>query len=146
MNYIYGLAALCVLLLGVEQYGEHRVNVKWDLERARLVTIAVQAAATDKAANKAVEDQHKKDIENAKSKAGRAAVAAWVKSHGLLPSGPQMPNPGCGQTDGTGGPDDPAGQSGVGERIAEFAEGCALDALKVLNWQEWAIREGLEVK
>ena len=145
-RYLYGAAALVLLVLGAVLYGGHRVQVKWDLDKARQETIAALARETDEAARKAEVEQHKKDIEHAKSQAGRTAVSAWLKSHGLLPDGSPVSGFGDGQADCTGKPDGTAGQPGTGGRIEEFAEGCALDALHVIRWQEWAIREGLEVR
>lgn len=145
-RYLYGAVALVLMLVGAMLYGEHRVQVKWDLERARQETITALARETDEAARKADAEQHKKDIENAKSQAGRTAIARWLRDHGLLPDGSPMSGSGGGQTDCAGKPDGTAGQSGTGGRIEEFAEGCALDALHVLRWQEWAVREGLEVR
>lgn len=145
-RYLYGAAALILLLIGAVLYGEHRVQVKWDLERARQETIAALAREADEAARKAIEDKHKKDVEYAKSQAGRAVLAAWLKSHGLLPDGSPVSGSGGGQTNCTSKPDGTAGQPGTGGQIEEFAEGCALDALHVLRWQEWAVREGLEVR
>jgi hypothetical protein len=142
-RYLYGAAALCLLVLGSVLYGEHRVQVKVDLERERQETIAALARETDKAAKAADAEQHKKDIEHAKSQAGRTAIAAWLKSHGLLPDGSPVSGPGGCEADSAGGSDGAPGQSGTGGRIEKFAEGCALDALHVLRWQEWAIREGL---
>lgn len=139
-RYLYALAILCAWTGVAVLYGEHRMQIEWDLEIARQEAKAEQARDADLAARKADEDQHRKDIENAKSKAGRAAVAAWVKSHGLLPDGACR-----GQADGTGEFDGSAGQSGTGDSIEEFARGCALDAQHVLRWQEWAVREGLEI-
>lgn len=144
-RYLYGAVALCLMLVGAVLYGEHRVQVKWDLERARQATIAALAREADEAARKADAEQRKKDIENAKSKAGRTAISNWLKSHGLLPDGSPVSGSGGGQTDCTGKPDGAAGQSGTSGRIEEFAEGCALDALHVLRWREWAIREGLKI-
>lgn len=140
------LAALCALLLGVEQYGEHRVQVKWDLERERQEAVAQQEAERDKQANAATEAQRKKDIENAKSEAGRIALNNWLRKHGLLPDGSPVSGSCSGKANCPSKPDGASGQSGSGERIADFARGCALDALHVLQWQEWAIREGLETR
>lgn len=142
-RYLYGAIAFTIMLLGAVLYGEHRVQVKWDLERARQATIATLAKEADEAARKAIEDKHKKDIEHAKSQAGRTAISNWLKSHGMLPDGSPVSGSGGGQTNCTGKPDGTASQSGTSGRIEEFAEGCALDALHVLRWQEWAVREGL---
>ena len=145
-RYLYGLLALATWTLGSVMYGEHRVQVKWDSERGRQQTVADIAAETDRKARDAIAKQHEKDVENAKSQAGRIVLAAWLKSHGLLPDGSPVSGSGGGQTDCTGKPDGTAGQSGTGGRIEEFAEGCALDALHVLRWREWAVREGLEIR
>lgn len=145
-QYLYGLLGVCVILLITEQIGEYRIQTKWDLEKARLETIAKQEKQRDKEANVAIEKQHKKDIEYAKSQAGKRAISDWLKSHCMLPSGASVSGSSDCKTESTAKPNDTAGQSGTSNRIEEFAQGCALDALQVLNWQEWAIREGLEVK
>jgi hypothetical protein len=146
MNYLYGTIAVFLILAGVEQYGEHRVQIEWDLERARNKAIAQQEAERDKQANAATEAQRKKDIENAKSEGGRIVLNNWLRKHGLLPDGSPVSGSGSNQTNCTGNPNDTSDQSGTGERIADFARGCALDALHVLQWQEWSIREGLETR
>ena len=146
MNYLYGIIAALLILAGIEQYGEHRVQAKWDLERARNEAVAKQEAERDKQAGIAAEEQRKKDIENAKSEGGRIVLNNWLRKHGLLPDGSAVSGSDSDKTNCTCNPDDTADQSGAGERIAELAEGCALDALHVLQWQEWAIREGIKSK
>lgn len=146
MNYLATIVIVMLLLLGVEKYGEHRVQVAWDLERARNEAIAQQEAERDKQANAATEAQRKKEIENAKSEGGRIVLNNWLRKHGLLPDGSPVSGSSGGQANCTGKPDDTTGKSGSGERIEDFARGCALDALHVLQWQEWAIREGLETR
>lgn len=141
-----GFVIVAFILVGIEQYGEYRIQEKWDLERARNEAVAQQEAERDKQANAATEAQRKKDIENAKSEAGRTALNNWLRKHGLLPDGSPVSGSGGGQTNCTGKPDGTTGQSGSGERIADFARGCALDALHVLQWQEWAMREGIETR
>lgn len=127
-------------------YGEHRVQVKWDEDNARQQAIADLHTAQDAAANKAIEDKHRKDVEYAKSQAGRSALAAWLKSHGLLPDGSPMPGSGGGKTDGAAPSDGrPDPESGLADRIKEFASKCRSGAQMNSEWREWAIREGLKV-
>lgn len=137
MNYLYGSAAIVLLLLGVEQYGEHRVQVLWDLEKARLETIAKQEKETDRKAIDAINEQHKKDIENAKSKAGRDAVRNYI--NGLLHSKGDS-----NQTQSAEGISQSASQCGVSMEVEEFGQRCAQDAMTILRFQEWVQREGLE--
>jgi hypothetical protein len=140
MNYLYGSIAILLALLGIEQYGEHRVQVKWNLETARLEALADQARQQSMAINKVIDAQHQKDIENAKSEAGKSAVRDYLKSHSLLHT-----EGNCGQAQSPAKPDEPASEPGTDASIEEFAGRCAQDALTVLNWQEWAKREGLEI-
>ena len=145
---LFALAAIFVLVLWAEQYGEHRIQTKWNDETIRLETIANEAIKRNEENLNALNLQHKKDIELAKSQAGRAAIAAWLKSRGLLPDGSPV-QPRC---DGDkaespevpdGGPD-PEPVIGIG--IEEFAADCAKGALMNMDWREWAIREGLEAE
>jgi len=140
MNYLYGSLAILLALAGVEQYGEHRVQTKWDIETAKLQALAEQAKRQDKEITAALETQHLKDIQHAKSEAGKRAIADYLKSHGLLHS-----EGNCSQTQGSGVSSGSAVESGTSADIAEFANACAHDAQIVLDWQSWAIREGLEV-
>jgi len=130
------LAALVVLSLGMWLLGASHVQHKWDLERERLRTIADQAKQQSDAARHAVEEQHRKDIEHAKSKAGRTAIYAWLKSHGLLPDGTPVSGSGGGQNAGACVTDATGGEHGTGGGIESFALRCGQDALTVEAWQE----------
>lgn len=144
MNYLYGLLAIIVLIFAVEQYGEHRIQSKWDIETARLQGIAKEAERRNKENISAIEAQHKKDIEHAKSKAGKSAVSDWLKSHGLLPDGSAVSGSGSCEAQSTTKPNGKPEESGTGNGIKAFATDCALDALHVLMFQEWVKREGMD--
>ena len=141
MNYLYGSIAILLLLLGVEQYGEHRVKTQWDLESARLQALADQAKNQDKEINAVLEEQHRKDIQNAKSEAGKSAIREYIRTHGMLHiegSNNQAQN--------SSGVNDASSQCGTSLEVEEFATRCGEDALKILRFQEWAIRENLEIE
>lgn len=146
MNYLLAGIAVILILLGVEQWGEHRVQVEWDKETAARIAITGQAKRQSAEAANDVEEQHKKDIEYAKSQAGRAAVADFLRRHGLLPDGsPVSVARGDGQAEVPVRTDGAACESGFAERIKEFAARCLHDARKVEMCMEWAKRENLEV-
>ena len=145
-KYIGIIAAVLLLLIGVEQYGEHRVQIEWDKDiaiRAALLEAETQQNAKNVAT---ITEQYKKDIEHAKSQAGRAAIADFLRRHGLLPSGAPVQPVSSSQTQGTQGADGAGGQCGPGSGVEEFAINCAKDAVTVGAWQEWAVREGLETQ
>lgn len=145
-RYMAAVIVAVAWTVGAVLYGEHRVQTEWDLDKARQKVIAEQARETDKAANAAIEDKHRKDVEYAKSQAGRSALAAWLKSHGLLPDGSPMPGSGGGKTDGAAPSDGrPDTESGLADRIKEFAGKCRDGAQMNVEWREWAVREGLKV-
>jgi len=130
------LIALVALSGAMWLLGASHVQHKWDLERERLRTIAEQAVKQGKAALQAVEQQHRKDIEHAKSQAGRTAIAAWLKSHGLLSDGSQVPGSGSGQNASSCVTDATGGERGTGGGIEGFALRCGQDALTVEAWQD----------
>jgi hypothetical protein len=140
MNYLYGSLAILIALLGIEQYGEHRVQTRWDIETARLRAIADQEKRQDKEINAILEAKHLKDIQYAKTQSAKSAIAGYVKSHGLLHS-----EGSCSKTASSGVSDGTAGESGTSADIEEFASACAHDAQIILDWQEWALRENLPI-
>jgi len=80
--------------------------------------------------------QYGKDVEYAKSKAGRAALARWLDDHGLLPDGSKVS--GDGDQAPVDCPEVPHGSSeeqSTGGRIEEFAADCADDASRLMDWQ-----------
>lgn len=139
MNYLYGSIAIVLVLLGVEQYGEHRIQIDWNMETARLESIAKQEKENNRKSLDAIAEQHKKDIENAKSKAGRDAVRDYLS--GLLQH--QGNNSEAENTSGVSGA---TCQCGISVEAEEFANRCGQDALKLLRVSEWAQREGLETE
>jgi len=127
--------------------GKASVQLLWDSEKARQKEAADKERLKDEAARKAVEAKHKKDIEYAKSTAGRAAIADWLKSHGLLPDGSPVRIDGdSGQAQGSQSPDDGSGEQRLGGFLEEFAGRCAQDAIKINNFHEWVKQEGLEIE
>jgi hypothetical protein len=140
MNYLYGSIAILIALLGIEQYGEHRVQTRWDIETARLQAIADQEKRQDKEITAILEAKHLKDIQHAKSEAGKSAVRDYLKSHGLLHSEGSNSQTTC-----SGVPNESTSESGIGGSIEEFAGRCAQDSLTILEWQEWAQRENLPI-
>jgi hypothetical protein len=134
-----------LIIFGAEMVGEHRVQVKWNAESARLTVIAQQAKDQDTAARKSIEAQHKKDIEYAKSEAGKSAVREYLRTHGLLSTCVPVPSAGSGQAQSPGVPSD--GQDpkpGARIDIQEFATECAKGALMNIEWREWALKEDLK--
>lgn len=142
-----GIALIVMVLFGVEQYGEHRIQTKWDLEVARLEAVAKQEKESNEKTNKAVEAQHKKDIEHAKSEAGKSAIADYLRRHRMLPvSVPVRNEDNSTETESTKVVDAPTCECGTSSSIEEFAGRCGQDALTILNFQEWVVREGLDVE
>jgi protein required for attachment to host cells len=140
MNYLYGSIAILIALLGIEQYGEYRVQTKWNIETARLQAIAEQEKRQDKEINAILEAKHLKDIENAKSEAGKSAVREYICTHGMLSHTTSNS-----QTDCSKIPNESTSESGIGGSIEEFAVRCAQDSMTILEFQEWAIRENLPI-
>lgn len=143
---LVALLALVVMCASMYYLGASHVQKKWNEERARLETAAAINAKIDKAAREEVQRQHNKEINYAKSQAGRAAINRWLHEHGLLPDGTKMPKPSSPETESAKGANGTASQCRTGGGIESFAERCAEDALKVESWQNWAIRENLEVE
>lgn len=146
-QYLFAAAAVLLGLLGAEQWGEHRILVQWDKDKA----VREAQLETEKKHNQETVDdlngKWKKTLDLAVGEAGRRAVDRFLRDHGLLPSGlPVQPNPGAVPPQGAKVPDGAASQQGVGDGLARFATGCALDALKVMDWQELCIRQHCEVE
>jgi hypothetical protein len=135
------LVSVILLLVGIEQYGEHRIQAKWNLETAHLEALATQAKEQSAKANQAVTEQHRKDIENAKSEAGKYAIRDYLRTHGMLHT-----EGSSGQAQSSGVPDESPCQCGTGASIEEFAGRCAQDSMTILEWQDWSVREGLETE
>lgn len=143
---IAAIIAMIVILICAEQYGEHRIQVQWDKDKAVREALLNKEKRTNKETIDALNTQHEKDVKSATSKAGRDAVSAWLKSHGLLPNGDRLSSSGDSKAESAKVPDGEPLKSESSNRLEEFAIGCAKDALKVMDWQEWAIRENLEVE
>jgi hypothetical protein len=131
-----GVLLFIASITGAWLSGSHHVQKKWDLENERLQTIADLAIVQRDAAARTVAEQHKKDIEHAKSQAGRTAIATWLKSHGLLPDGTPVSGSGGGQNAGSRVTDAAGGEHGTGGSIEGFALRCGEDALTVEAWQQ----------
>lgn len=142
MNYLYVALAAMFLLVGVEKFGEHRIQSMWDIERAILEDKAKQAEFDDAKIRNAIEVQHRKDIQNAKSESGRIAIRGFLRARSMLPDHTAKR---C-QADSAEGADGSTGESRTGDGLEKFANRCGQDALKVLAWQEWAMRQGLAVE
>lgn len=151
---VFGAIASAVVLAwlyhGHVKYeeGKASVQVLWDTEKAKQKEAADQENLRDEAARLATEAKHKKEIEYAKSQAGRIAIADWLKSHGLLPDGSPLRGSigGGSEAEGAQVIDGASGQCRAGGSIEEFAGRCARDAITVESWQDWAKREGLEAE
>jgi len=141
---IAAIVALIVLLIGVEQYGEHRIQVKWDQDIAIRKALADKAEKDNKENIDALNKQHQKDIKTATSKAGRDAVAAYLKSIGLLSNGATVRSEGSGKAESPKLPDERSDtESSSRTSLEEFGIECAKGAVMNMDWREWAIREGL---
>lgn len=151
MNRIEGdviaILVFTAMLFGMEQWGEHTVQVEWDKDKAvRAAVLAAETKRNQETIND-LKDQHAADLQAAKSEAGRAAVAGWLHDHGLLPSGlPLHPGAQPVPSQGSQIPDGEACQQGVGAALEGFATGCAQDALRLMDWQELCIRQQCEVE
>lgn len=128
--------------------GSTAVRKEWDLERARQEAVAERERQENAANLAALKNKYQEEIEHAKSKAGRDAVARWLREHGLLPDGSPLHTGkrDSGQADISKGTDEAACESRFAERIKEFAGRCAEDARRVAMCAEWASREGLPVE
>jgi sRNA-binding protein len=137
---IAGVVAICFIIFAIDQNGANRVQARWDAETARFKLVAKQAEEQNKAVNKAINEQHKKDIDYAKSEAGKSAIRDYLKSHSLLP------NSCSSQTNSTSLPYATGSELQPGGSLEEFAGRCAQDAITVGDWQERAKREGFKIE
>lgn len=144
------IAALLVLV-GLGWYlhhagyetGKAEIQSAWNIEEAQEKEAQDEAAKLNDETNKIVQQQHAADVAATQSAAGRAAVDSYIATHGLLPSAAC----GSGQAVSTERIDATAqklGTSASSQELREFTQRCAADALTVLEWQEWVVREGLD--
>lgn len=146
MNYVYAAVIIALAMFGSVWWGEHQMQVEWDKDKAARQAVLDNEVAHNKANVADLKDKFDKEIKHAESKAGKRAVADFLRRHGLLPDGTPVSVPGGdGQAEGSGRVDGAACESGFAERIKEFAERCLYDARKVEMCTEWAKRENLEV-
>lgn len=144
------LAALVVLfVLSAGSYIAGYVHVKHQWNADIKVKEALLKAEKDsnKVTLESLNSQHSKDIENAKSQAGLAAVSKWLHDNRVLSDRlPVCQAAGSSQANGASLPDAGSEEQEPRRSIAEFALRCAQDALIVTDWQAWAIRENLPIK
>ncbi len=146
-QYLIGIGAALIILLGVEQYGEHRVQVEWDKDKAVREALAVKAEKDNKENIYALNKQHQKDIKTATGKAGRDAVADYLKSIGVLSNGLTVRSEGSGKAESPKLPNERSDtESSTRSSIERFGLECAKGAVMNMDWREWAIHEGLEVE
>lgn len=125
--------------------GKASVQILWDSEKKKQKEAADKERARDEAARKLIEAKHKKEIEYAKSEAGKRAVVEYIRSIGLLSDGSTLRSLGdSGQAEGSKGADGPACERSTSQSIEEFAGRCAQDAITIINFQEWINQEGIE--
>jgi membrane protein involved in colicin uptake len=139
---IAGILALAL----ADWNGSHRVHVQWDAANAVASQIKAQAQQKDAEARKSIEAQHKKDIEYAKSEAGKSAVREYLRTHGLLSSCPTLPSAGSGASSGPQSSNGTTGKPGTSGAIEAFAGRCRGDAAKVELCTRWIIEEKFEVE
>lgn len=140
MNYLYAGIAALVFLLCAEQWGEHRVQVEWEKDKAVRQALLDQTIKQNEDTLNAIKSQARKDQAAATSKAGRDAVNRFLREHGLL-----LTSEGHLQAQGQQGTNGTSDQSGTGDPLEEFAIGCGRDALKVMRWQELCVRMNCEI-
>lgn len=145
-QYIAGFVVIVVILLGVEQYGEHRIQSKWDVDIAEREAVA-KHDKEENAKNLAdLKDKWKKEKKDAESEAGRRAVAKYLRDAGLLPSGLPVRKCDSGQANIPQGTDSTTSESGLAERITQLAERAIEDARRVEMCTQWAARENLPIE
>ena len=146
-RYLIAFTVLAGLMLGIEQYGEHRVQVEWDKDKAVRAALLNQAVENGEKNAEHVAEQLRGYYEHALSKEGRTALNRWLKSHGLLPDG--APVRGCADqsaADSSSSADGASGEQWVGGSLEEFATNCALDAQRLTDWQALCREQGCEVR
>lgn len=134
-------ALLLIVAVSGYFYGKSTVQTAWDLEKARMDAVSKQVMEQNESTIKALKDKHLKEVAYAKSEAGRIAVNRWIREHGLL-----QPTNDSSQAKSASTSNEASCKCGIGSSLEEFTLNCGLDALQVEGWQEWAIREGLEVE
>lgn len=145
-QYLIGIGAALLIILGVEKYGEHRIQVQWDKDIAQREAVA-KHDKDENAKNLAdLKDKWKKEKNDAESEAGKRAVAKYLRDAGLLPSSLPVRKCDSGQANIPQGTDSTTSESGLTERITQLAGRCIEDARKVEMCSQWAARENLPVE
>ena len=129
--------------------GQADIQDKWNIEESAEQKAKDEAVKLNEDAKHANELQHQKDIDAAKTQAGRAAIDGYLTTHGLLPAGATLhceQSANHDQAISASGVNAATSEQGTSYSIAEFAGRCASDALSLMRWQEWATREQLPVK
>jgi len=127
--------------------GADNVQDKWDIEKAKIQSVADAEKARNLKTVADLNDKHKKEIEHAKSESGRAAVNRWLREHGMLPSGITVR--GCGSpssADSSKVPDAGREEQGTSGGIDGFAINCADDASRLTDWQTLCKSQGCFVE
>ena len=146
MNYLYAAIVAIIILFGVEQWGEHVVQVKWDQDVAVREALLAKTKQENEESRNADKLQYEKDQRAATSKAGRDAIARFLRDHGLLPNGDRVqPITGDVQAPGQQGTDGTPEEPGTSGALERFATDCALDALQVMRWQDMCKANRCEV-
>ena len=143
--------ATCVILYGNSRYDE--CKAEWDAHEAAEKAVADTEAAAAAVVLKRIKEQHDEDVKRVASEAGRAAIADYLRKHGVLSDSPKVPA----RVSATYCPeaksnpcDDAASSeprvSGSDTLVEEFAARCAADALMLEDeWQAMAISDGWEI-
>ena len=146
MNYIIGVLIIVAVLLGAEQWGEHRVQVQWNTDKkVREALLNAETKRNEESVNELIK-QHKNDMAAAESKAGRDAVNRWLRDHRVLPgSAPVRCPSGNTQPEGAKTPDErPDTEPEFGGGIEGFAVECAKGALMNMQWRELCLKADCE--
>ena len=142
LSVLFSLLFTSVACLFVYQH----VKGQWNADIKVREALLKSELASNKVTLESLNTQHTKDIENAKTKAGRAAVNKWIADNWVLPDRlPVCQTTGTDKTINTGVSDGKSGEQRPWGGITEFAVRCAKDALKVTDWQELAIRENWKI-
>ena len=127
--------------------GGNAVREEWNKEKA------VRAALLDAEKKRnlktvaELKDKHQKEMDHAKTKAGRDAVNRWLREHCLLPSQLQVRD--CGSkapADRAKVPDGRGEEQRTGGGIEGFAINCADDASRLTDWQTLCKSQGCVVE
>lgn len=144
-NWLVGIGVLALLVFASVMYGKHLVQVEWDKDKAVRQSLLDREVNQNKEALDALKSQYETDKTAATSKAGRDAVARYIRERGLLPACAQLPSQGHVPAQSSEGDDAATGQPGTGDSLTEFVAGCGQDALKVMRWQELCTRMNCEI-